>query len=286
MPRLQSKSFASPDETRTLPKSHADLVKLDEVTVGFARWEPGWRWSSDLRPIAGTKSCQFHHLGYCLEGRLKVLTDEGATLEISAGSVYEIPPGHDAWVVGDEAWVTVEWTSARTVGVAADGPGDRVLATVLFTDIVDSTGILDRVGDSAWRELLTIHNTRLREELNAFRGREVKTTGDGVLAVFDSATNAVRCAVAMSHAARQVGLAIRAGVHTGEVEFVGSDVRGVAVHVAARVMSLAGADEVLVSSTTSDLLEGSGLVLEDAGVHDLKGLSGARRVFRLIPSAD
>src|SRR5438270_1058938 len=219
MPRLQSKSFTSPDEIRTLPKGHADLVKLDEVTVGLARWEPGWRWSSDLRPIAGTKSCQFHHLGYCLEGRLQVLTDEGATLDISAGSVYEIPPGHDAWVIGDDPWVTVEWTSARTVGVPADGPGDRVLATVLFTDIVDSTATLERVGDSAWRELLTSHNTRLRDELNAFRGREVKTTGDGVLAVFDGATNAVRCAAAMSRAARQLGLSIRAGVHTGEVEF-------------------------------------------------------------------
>ena len=286
MPQLQSKSFASPDETRTLPKSHADIVKLDEVTVGLARWEPGWRWSSDLRPIAGTKSCQFHHLGYCLEGTLEVLTDDGATLEISAGSVYEIPPGHDAWVVGDEAWVTVEWTSARTVGVSPEGPGDRVLATVLFTDIIDSTATLERVGDTAWRELLTAHNTRLRDELNAFRGREVKTTGDGLLAVFDSATRAVRSAAAMSRAARQLGLPIRVGVHTGEVEFVGSDVRGVAVHAAARVMSLAGADEVLVSSTTSDLLEGSGLVLEDAGGHDLKGLSGARRVFRLVTSPE
>ena len=182
--------------------------------------------------------------------------------------------------------MTVEWTSARTVGVSPEGPGDRVLATVLFTDIVDSTATLERVGDTAWRELLTVHNTRLRDELNAFRGREVKTTGDGLLAVFDSATRAVRSAAAMSRAARQLGLPIRVGVHTGEVEFVGSDVRGVAVHAAARVMSLAGADEVLVSSTTSDLLEGSGLVLEDAGGHDLKGLSGARRVFRLVTSPE
>ncbi len=139
------------------------------------------------------------------------------------------------------------------------------------------------MGDDSWHELLRRHNSRLRDDLNRFRGRELKTTGDGFLAVFDGATKAVRCGAAMVRSAQALGLSIRVGIHTGEVEFVGSDVRGVAVHAAARVMSLAGPNEVFVSSTTSDLLEGSGLVLEDAGAHELKGLSGRRQIFRLAP---
>ena len=107
------------------------------------------------------------------------------------------------------------------------------------------------------------------------------TTGDGFLAVFDGATRAVRCGVAMARSAREIGLPIRVGIHTGEVEPVGRDIRGVAVHAAARVMSLAGPDEVIVSSTTKDLLEGSGIVLEDAGSHELKGLDGARQIYRI-----
>jgi class 3 adenylate cyclase len=281
MPTLQVKSFAEPDERRTFPNGHAEIVNLDEATVGRSQWEPGWRWTTHLAPIAGTASCQVHHLGLSVSGRLHVETDNGERIDIPPESIYEIPPGHDAWVVGDEPWVTVEWTSARIVGVAPDGPGERVVATVLFTDIVDSTAALQRLGDDAWRDLLSLHNARLRNELNRFRGREVATTGDGFLVVFDGATRAVRCGVAMARSARDVGLPIRVGVHTGEVEFVGSNVRGVAVHTAARVMSLAGPDEVFASATTGDLLEGSGVTLEDAGSHELKGLTGRRQVFRV-----
>jgi class 3 adenylate cyclase len=156
------------------------------------------------------------------------------------------------------------------------------VATVLFTDIVDSTALLQRMGDSASMDLLRRHNISLRDDLNSFRGREVSTTGDGFLAVFDGATRAVRCAAAMTRSARSLGLRIRAAIHTGEVEFVGGDVRGVAVHAAARLPSLAGPDEVLVSSTTRDLIEGSGLVLEDAGTHELKGFAGGRQAFRVV----
>jgi class 3 adenylate cyclase len=281
MPRLQVKTFADPDERRTFPKGHAEVVNLDESTVGRSQWEPGWRWTTHLAPVAGTASCQVHHLGLSVSGRLRVETDAGESIDIPPDSIYEIPPGHDAWVVGDEPWVTVEWTSARIVGVAPEGPGGRTLATVLFTDIVDSTATLQRLGDAVWRDLLLKHNARLRDALNTYRGREVATTGDGFLAVFDGATNAVRGGLAMARAARDIGLPIRVGVHTGEVEFVGGNVRGLAVHTAARVMSLAGPDEVYVSATTSDLLEGSGVELEDAGAHELKGLSGPRRVFRV-----
>ena len=141
------------------------------------------------------------------------------------------------------------------------------------------------MGDAAWRDLLAIHNTRLRDQLNIFRGREVKTTGDGFLAIFDSPTRAVRCGAAMALSARQMDLPIRVGVHTGEVELVGGDARGLAVHAAARVMAVGGPDEVLVSSTTFDLIEGSGLKLEEAGTHEMKGIPGARKLFRLVPAA-
>jgi class 3 adenylate cyclase len=285
MPRLQFKSFAAPDEVRALPFGSAQIVALDEATVGLARWEPGWRWSTHLAPIAGTSTCQVHHLGYAISGRLRVVMDDGQTIEIPPDSAYEIPSGHDASVVGDEAFVTLEWTSARVVGVGSDGPGERVLATVLFTDIVDSTATLERIGDERWRELLNDHNRRVRDQLNQFRGREIDTTGDGFLAVFDSASRAVRCGLAMIRAARDMGISIRVGVHTGEVEFVGDNARGVAVHAAARVLSRAGADEVFVSSTTRDLLEGSGLIVEDAGSHDLKGLSGSRTLYRVTAPA-
>ena len=286
MPRLQSRSFASSDQQRTMPKGHAALVTLDDVTVGYARWEPGWRWSTDLRPIAGTATCELRHLGYSVSGTLHVEASDGQTLDIGPGSVYEIPPDHDAWVLGDAPWETIEWTSARAVGIEPDDPGNRSLATVAFTDIVDSTATLAHLGDTAWRDLLLAHNARLREVLDRYRGREVTTTGDGFLAVFDSPTRAVRAAAAMSQAAGELGLPIRIGLHTGEIELVGRDVRGVAVHTAARVMGLAGAGEVLVSSTTNDLLEGSGATLEDAGEHELKGLSGRRRVFRLISTSE
>jgi class 3 adenylate cyclase len=282
MPRLQYKSFANPDETRTFPSGRAEVVSLDESMVGRAVYEPGWRWSTAMPAIAGTETCQLHHLGYSLSGVMHVVTEDGQTIDIPPGSVYEIPPGHDAWVVGDEPWVTVEWTSARTFGLVPEGPGEGVVVTVLFTDIVDSTATLQMMGNTAWRDLLLVHNTRLREQLNIFRGREVKTTGDGFLAVFDSATRAVRCGAAMARSARKMDLPIRVGVHTGEVELVGNDARGLAVHTAARVMAVAGADEVLVSSTTYDLLEGSGLNLEEAGTHEMKGLPGVRKVFRLV----
>jgi class 3 adenylate cyclase len=210
-----------------------------------------------------------------------VLTEKGDRLEIHGRSAYEIPPRHDAWVVGDEPFVTVEWTSSRVVGVPNEGPGSRVLATVLFTDIVNSTATLERVGDVAWRELLLGHNARIREVINAFRGREISTTGDGFLVVFDGATNAVRCSAALVRAAEALGIEIRVGIHTGEVEFIDDNVRGVAVHAAARVLSVAGPSEVVVSDTTHGLVEGSGLSFDDAGLHSLKGLSGQRRLFRL-----
>jgi class 3 adenylate cyclase len=260
-----------------------ETVALDDAQVGHCRFDPGWRWSESVGPLLGMASCPMRHIGYTVSGAIRVVMDDGQTLDIRPDEVFDIPPGHDKWVLGDEPWVTIEWGgSGRAIEEALRESPGRMLATVVFTDIVDSTGRVREMGDGAWRDLLSSHNRRMREQLNVFRGREVKTTGDGLLAVFDSPTRAVRCASAMVDASRAMGLEIRVGLHTGEVEVVGDDVRGIAVHVAARVLALAGPSEVLVTTTTADLVEGSGLRLEDAGSHELKGLGGARQVWRVV----
>ncbi len=283
MPRLQAKGFAAPDDVRTMSRVRFETVGLDDATVGHCSFEPGWRWSTDMGPIVGVPSCPIRHLGYSMSGAVRVVMDDGQTLDIGPDTVFDIPPGHDKWVIGDEPWVTIEWgASGRALGAALNESGARSLATVLFTDIVDSTARLQAVGDAGWGDLLAAHNARLREQLNVHRGREVKTTGDGLLAIFDSPTRAVRCALEMTRSVRALGLEIRVGLHTGEVELVGDDVRGIAVHTAARILALAGPGEVLVSSTTGGLIEGSGVELDDAGVHELKGLPGLRHVFRLV----
>jgi class 3 adenylate cyclase len=277
------KRFADPDDVRSLPLVRIESVALDETHVGHCRFEPGWRWSEAFGPMLGTSVCPIRHLGYTISGAVRVVMDDGQTLDIGPDSVFDIPPGHDKWVIGDEPWVTIEWGgSGRAMGEALNEAPGRTLATVVFTDIVDSTGRLREVGDTAWRDQLSAHNARMREQLNVFRGREVKTTGDGLLAIFDSPTRGVRCASAMVAASRAMGIEIRAGVHTGEVELVADDVRGIAVHVAARVVAIASPNEVLLTATTADLIQGSGVRTEDAGAHELKGLAGARRLLRVV----
>jgi class 3 adenylate cyclase len=159
--------------------------------------------------------------------------------------------------------------------------GERVLATLLMTDIVGSTAIATRLGDAAWKELLARHADRVRLELDRFRGYEVEPTGDGVLALFDGAARAVRCAAAICRAVREDGIEVRAGIHSGEVERHTDGLRGVAVHATARIAALAGPSEVLASASTVTLLEGSGLSFTDAGEHELKGLTGRRQLYRL-----
>jgi class 3 adenylate cyclase/pimeloyl-ACP methyl ester carboxylesterase len=156
---------------------------------------------------------------------------------------------------------------------------DRVLTTVLFTDIVGSTERLAAVGDHRWRELIELHDRLAREAVAAHRGRVVRTTGDGVLAMFDGPARAIRCATELQAAAARLGIEIRAGLHSGEVELRGDDVAGIAVHTAARVQSEAGAGEVLVSRTVVDLVAGSGLAFDDRGVHALKGVPGEWRLY-------
>jgi pimeloyl-ACP methyl ester carboxylesterase len=168
-------------------------------------------------------------------------------------------------------------------GVRPAPSANRVLATILFTDLVRSTERAASLGDEAWSSLLGSHNERIRRELERFSGEEIDTAGDGFLAAFDGPARAIRCGLAIRDALATLGLDIRAGVHTGEVERrAGDKPRGIALHVGARVMSLAGAGEVLVSSTTRDLVAGSGLEFKDRGEHELKGIEGARRVFAAL----
>lgn len=176
--------------------------------------------------------------------------------------------------------MSIEFTGVRGWAKPAEA-GERFVATLLVTDIVGSTETAARLGDAAWKELLGRHGDRVRRELDRFRGVEVATTGDGFLALFDGAARAVRCAAAVRDAADADALQVRAGVHSGEVERDANNVRGVAVHAVTRIAALAQPGEVLVSAATSTLLEGSGLLLEDAGEHELKGLPGRRRVYRL-----
>jgi class 3 adenylate cyclase len=282
MPRLQRKSFSSPDEVRTFAHGRVEIVQLDETSMGRFFHEAGWRWSVDVQPIVGTSWCEHRHLGYAIRGALHAVMEDGTSLDINTGDAYEIPPGHDAWVIGDETWETVEYTSARTFAASPEDIGERILATLLFTDIVGSTAMLEKIGDAAWRRLVLEHNDRIRVEIDNFRGRELATTGDGFLASFDGAARAVRAAAAMTVVVRSLGLEIRAGVHTGEVEIVGGQARGLAVHAAARVAALAAAGEVLVSGTTHDLLDGSGLQFDSRGSVELKGFTGARPIFALL----
>jgi len=280
MARPQAKSFRNPDLVRSFPNGWIRTVSYGETTIGRFRFEPGWRWSRDVGPIAGTRFCQIHHQGIVLNGCLRVEMESGETCDFKIDDVYDIPPGHDATVVGEEPFEAIEFASAGIYAAPADG--DRVLAAMLYTDIVDSTTHLRRLGDKEWRELILDHNNQVRQQLNRFRGREIQTTGDGFLAVFDGPARAVRCARAISSAVARLGIGIRAGVHTGDVEFVGDNVRGLAVHETARVASIAKEGEVLVSATTMHLLAGSALTFESAGTHELKGLGEARELFRLM----
>jgi class 3 adenylate cyclase len=164
-------------------------------------------------------------------------------------------------------------------GQQADVADDRVLATVLFTDIVDSTRRAAEIGDRDWHALLDAHDAVVRSQLSRFRGREVNTSGDGFLAMFDGPQRAIRCAMSIRDAVQALGIQVRAGLHTGECEIRGDDIGGIAVHIGARVSALAGSNDVLVSSTLRDLVIGSGLEFEERCVHQLKGVPGEWRLF-------
>ena len=279
MAKLQKRNLSQPDEVRPVGRGRLEVVSMDDSAFGRIAYEPGWRWTTDVRPIAGTELCEIHHMGYVISGRLGIEMRDGSTLECNTGDIFEIPPGHDAWVIGDEPWVSIDWRGRRHFGRQPDAGAERRLATILFTDLVGSTEQAAQMGDTAWHDLLAEYLVTVRAALERHHGREMSTTGDGVLAVFDSPAHAARCALDLARATVELGLRQRAGMHTGEVEFAGSEVRGIAVHVAARVAAAAGAGEVLVSSTTNGLLFGSGLTTASRGNHSLKGIDQPVELF-------
>ena len=185
---------------------------------------------------------------------------------------------HLWWIDGDDILDEIE--SFVTGATTAFEP-DRVLATVMFTDIVDSTTRAADLGDRRWRDIVELHDRAVRSTLQRYRGREVKTLGDGFLATFDGPGRAIRCARSVRDAVRAVGLELRTGLHTGEIELNGDDISGIAVNIAARVGATAKAGEVLVSQTVKDLVAGSGLEFSDRGEHDLKGVPGPWRLWSL-----
>jgi class 3 adenylate cyclase len=245
-------------------------------TIGVAMAWAGFE--SDLRPVLG--SIRVPTLVMSHQNERYVRPDHGRYLaEHITGARYLDLPSHDSLMYRADTDTIVSEIRAFITGVRGSVETDRVLATVLFTDIVGSTDRAAEIGDRRWRELLDAHDDLVRSRLGEFRGREVKTTGDGVLATFDGPARAIRCAASISHDLRDIGIDVKAGLHTGEVEVRGEDIGGIAVHTAARVMNAARSGEVLVSRTVRDLVAGSDIDFDDRGAHELKGVPGEWQLF-------
>jgi class 3 adenylate cyclase len=193
----------------------------------------------------------------------------------------ELPGADDGFWAGDQD-VILDEIQAFLTGNRGSPEHDRVLATVLFTDIVASTERAAKLGDRRWHEVLDAHDRFATEQVTRYRGRLIKTTGDGVLATFDGPARAIRCTTAIAEAVRRLGIEVRSGLHTGEVELRGQDVGGMAVNLAARVMAEARPNEILVSSTVKDLVIGSGIEFDDRGSHALKGVPGEWRLYAVV----
>jgi class 3 adenylate cyclase len=279
----RAKCLRRPDETLEFPGITVKQVDLGDLTVGRIVTEPGWRWYTHVRPHIGGDWCEARHLGVVLSGRFGIVMRDGTTLEFGPEDVFEIPPGHDGYTIGDEPCVQIEWSGLRAfAGFRLAGTHNRALVTLLFTDLVDSTAMAHRLGDLAWRDVLSTHYEATRAELERHHGHEVNTTGDGLLATFDGPAAALHCASAIKRAATREGLQIRASVHVGEVELVGTDVRGIAVHEAARILAEAAKNEILISGTTRALAARSGFAFQNRGTRRLKGLQGEWELFAYL----
>jgi class 3 adenylate cyclase len=279
--QIQRKNLGDPDEVRPYDHGVGSLTRVGTLALGRAVLEPGWRWSTHMAPVMGTPSCPVHHLQLLISGRFGVRMDDGEELTLVPNDVADIPPGHDAWVDGDEPAVLLDiGGNIEAIGVPREH--QRIVTTLLMTDIVDSTRIAGELGDQLWRQRLADHNRVVRTALARAEAREVNTTGDGFLVMFASAAAAIRAAAGIRDAVRRLGLEIRVGVHTGEVELLPNDIGGISVHAVARIMALAGPSEVLVSAVAVGLADGIGVAVEPAGTHALKGLERPIEVYRLV----
>ena len=237
-----------------------------------------WQFEGDLRgvlPAIRVATLVLHRAG---DRFIRVAHGRYLAEHISGAKFVELPGEDHLFYLGEPEGMLGEIEEFLT-GMRSVPEIDRVLTTVLFTDIVGSTERAAALGDGAWRSLLDMHHHVARRELERHRGREIEFVGDGLFATFDGPARAIRCACAIAEAVRAFGLEIRAGLHTGEIELAGSAVRGIAVHIGARVAAAAGGGEVLVSSTVKDLVAGSGIRFADRGVHVLKGVPGEWRLY-------
>jgi class 3 adenylate cyclase len=279
MARVEVRDLGEPEAVVTYPLGASSQVRLGGTVVTRHVLQPGWSWEEHARPLVGTTSCELYHRGVVLRGRMGVRTDDGEQLIITPNHVFDLPPGHVTWVEGDEELVMVDWAGGAGFDTR---PGEerRAMATILFTDIVDSTVLARDAGDVAWKRTLAMHDDVVRNVLAGFGGREIETGGDSFLIIFDGAERAIRCALALIEALAAIHIPIRVGIHSGEVVWSGEQVRGVAVHTAARILAEAGAGEVIVSGSTRDLAEGAtGLTFDSRGSHALKGLEREHELF-------
>lgn len=239
------------------------------------------QYYSDVRallPLVQAPTLVLHRRDYSV-----ISSDHGRYLaeHIPGARFVELPGADSHYWVGETQAMLAEIEEFLTGTQHVPEP-DRVLATVLFTDIVNSTAQAAAVGDRAWGTRLERHDSMIRRQLERFRGREVKTMGDGFLAVFDGPARAIQCASAIRDGARQLGIEVRVGLHAGEVELRGDDIGGMTVNIGARVAALAEGDQILVSRTVVDLVVGSGIEFEDRGEHELKGVPGRWRLFAVV----
>jgi class 3 adenylate cyclase len=234
-----------------------------------------------ILPVIHVPTLIMHRVG---DLRVNVAAGRYLAQHISGARYVELPGNDHLFCAGDSRRILDEIEKFLT-GSLAHSETDRALATVLFTDIVGSTERAVALGDREWRHLMEMHDACVRRELARFRGKEIRTLGDGFLATFDGPARAVRCAEAIRDNVRDLGLEVRSGLHTGEIEILPNDVGGIAVNVAARVARLAGPGEVLTSNVLKELVAGSGLRFADRGVYALKGLPDGMRVFAAVEPA-
>jgi class 3 adenylate cyclase len=285
MSRVEVRDLGEPEAVLSYPLGTSDQVRLAQTVVTRHVLQPGWSWEKHARPLVGTASCELYHRGVVLSGRMGVRTDEGEQLVIGPNQVFDLLPGHVTWVEGDEELVMVDWAGGAGFD-ARPGEESRALATILFTDIVDSTALARDAGDASWKRIVAMHDDVVRSVLAGFGGREVETAGDSFLVVLKSAESAIRCGLALVQALDAIRIPIRVAIHSGEVVVSDDQVRGLAVHAAARILDQAGSGEVLLSGTTRDLAEGaSGLTFESRGRYRLKGLDREYELFAATPPA-
>jgi class 3 adenylate cyclase len=280
--RFMMPSRAS-DEAFRLVMARAERQSASPSAVGAILRMNAEIDARSILPTVRTATLVLHRVG---DARVTIEAGQYIADHVPGAKLVRLPGSdHAFWNEREIADRVADETEEFLTGYRAESELDRVLATVLFTDIVDSTKRAAALGDRMWRATLDRHDEIVRQQLSRFRGREVKHTGDGFLATFDGPARAVRCASAIADTMQPLGLAVRGGLHTGEIELKGDDIGGIAVNIAARVAAMAGPNETLVSSTVRDLVAGSGLRFADRGRHALKGLPEDVQLYTALSGA-